>query len=406
MPLFDLVATVLCRRGLSLPLEIRGFAKAMGTNLKDAISKVGYLKQRMKLAPAAIMLLVDHHNRNLYKDGDVRTMKGFFVVADDGSDVCIPTTPENARTYGVYGKEKNRHKQAMLSIACLFDVLNKAILDVTISPLDTAERPRMLAHMERLPNIIGGNARTIILLDRGYPSLSLFFRFTKAGQKFVVRLKHNTFAKERRSRDGDDIDIWVEFTQSRLYQHRDEPEYPAMAEAGGVPLRIVNVRLGDGSVETVATNLSREEFDASEVGGLYNMRWGVETAFDVLKNNLQMENFTGTKPTLIEQNIYACVYLCNLAHDLIADAEGANAREGRPRGKHPMAVSRAFTIGVLKDELLGVLIEKDPDAAQKKLFAIADEIRRQCLPIRPGRHYPHDKSNSRCKYSNTHKRSF
>ena len=33
------------------------------------------------------------------------------------------------------------------------------------------------------------------------------------------------------------------------------------------------------------------------------MRWGIETAYETLKSRLQLENFTGTKPILLLQDI-------------------------------------------------------------------------------------------------------
>ncbi len=50
------------------------------------------------------------------------------------------------------------------------------------------------------------------------------------------------------------------------------------------------------------------------------MRWGIETAYETLKSRLQLENFTGTKPILLLQDI-VFIYLSNLVEDIILDAE-------------------------------------------------------------------------------------
>ena len=55
MPLDNLMLTVLFRKGRTLHMELRGFKKIF--SLKEAISKVGYLKQRLKLNPAAFLEL-------------------------------------------------------------------------------------------------------------------------------------------------------------------------------------------------------------------------------------------------------------------------------------------------------------------------------------------------------------
>lgn len=59
----------------------------------------------------------------------------------------------------------------------------------------------------------------------------------------------------------------------------------------------------------------------NEISELYRMRWGIETAYETLKSRLQLENFTGTKPCLLLQDIYSTIYVCNLAEDIIRDVE-------------------------------------------------------------------------------------
>ena len=59
------------------------------------------------------------------------------------------------------------------------------------------------------------------------------------------------------------------------------------------------------------------------------MRWGIETAYETLKSRLQLENFTGTKPILLLQDIYSTIYLSNLVEDIILDAERERIRKKR-----------------------------------------------------------------------------
>ena len=51
------------------------------------------------------------------------------------------------------------------------------------------------------------------------------------------------------------------------------------------------------------------------------MRRETEPAYETLKSRLQIENFTGTKPILLLQDIYSTIYVSNLAEDIILDAE-------------------------------------------------------------------------------------
>ena len=80
---------------------------------------------------------------------------------------------------------------------------------------------------------------------------------------------------------------------------------------------MVKILLENGSLEVLATNLSQTEFHTKEIKELCHMRWGIETAYETLKSRLQLENFTGTKPILLLQDIYSTIYLSNLAEDII-----------------------------------------------------------------------------------------
>ena len=202
------------------------------------------------------------------------------------------------------------------------------------------------------------------------------------------------------------VDVIID--SGRLAHYKGTPDYDLLAGAGNIMLRMVKIPLDSGDCEYLATNLSPDEFSTDEIGKLYTARWGIETAFGTLKNKLTLENFTGTKPILIEQDIYSSIYICNLAEDMIADAETnmAEAPAKCPPRKHPIAINKSFAIGILKDMLIKAILTNDPkrkDALFKEMIA---EVKREVLPIRPGRHFNRTKGVLCGKYSNTHKRSF
>ena len=89
----------------------------------------------------------------------------------------------------------------------------------------------------------------------------------------------------------------------------------------GFLIRLITVRLENGNSEVLATNLPRNQFPQEDFREIYHMRWQIETAYETLKDRLQLENFTGTKATLLEQDIYSTIYVSNLAEDIICDIE-------------------------------------------------------------------------------------
>jgi hypothetical protein len=66
MPLHKLILTTLFRKGRSLKIELKEFSIRLKRN---EISKVGYLKQRMKLNPQSFLEVARFHAKQFYRDG-------------------------------------------------------------------------------------------------------------------------------------------------------------------------------------------------------------------------------------------------------------------------------------------------------------------------------------------------
>ena len=128
------------------------------------------------------------------------------------------------------------------------------------------------------------------------------------------------------------------------------------------------------------------EFTALEIGELYHMRWGIETAYETLKSRLQLENFTGTKPVLLLQDIYSTIYISNLAEDIILDAE-REMNEKKKERKHKMAINQTVSIGILKNDFIYIFLETDPQKRNRLFQELYDDISKNLIPVRPNRHY-------------------
>lgn len=204
----------------------------------------------------------------------------------------------------------------------------------------------------------------------------------------------------------DDSLIEVVFDKTRINPHRGTPTADKLAKTGSIHLRFVRILLQNGEYEYLATNLSPEEFPTNEISELYSMRWGIETTYDDLKNKLGIENFTGTKSILLEQDIYATIYLCNIMNDIMLEAQMELEQKKEPGEKHVMAINKNIAIGIMKEELIHFILEKNEQRRNARMVAIVDEIKQNLLPIRKGRHYPRMKGLLSGKYFNSRKKSY
>ena len=351
MPLQDLLFTMINRKGLTLALELRNYMKLAHPGV--SISKPGYLKQRMKLNPDAFLELYKYHNRNFYADSIFSTYKDHLILAADGSDINIPTTAETLKLYGSASR-KNTKPQAQIGLGCIYDVMNRMILESDCNKVKFNEMRLAEKQMERIPETIG----SIPYVDK-----------------------------------------------SRIRHYEGTPYGERMKELGEISLRMVKILLENGSLEVLATNLSQTEFHTEEIKELYHMRWGIETAYETLKSRLQLENFTGTKPILLLQDIYSTIYLSNLVEDIILDAERELDQKEANR-KHKMMINQTVSIGILKNDLIYILLETDGQKKNMLFQQIYEDISKNLVPIRPDRHYTRTKGQLAGKYSNTHKRAY
>lgn len=275
MPLTDFLFTMINRRGIILSLELRNYMKTAHPGTE--ISNPGYLKQRMKLNPLAFYELYRHHNRNFYADPGFSTFQGYLVLAADGSGVNIPTTKENLEEFGTSNR-KGTKPQASIGLGCLYDVMNRMILESDCCKCKFDEMRLAEGQIDRLPETMG-TTPFLVVMDRGYPSTAAFIRMMEKGILFLARLKSSDYKKEQAAMAAPDawVDICLDKSRIRHYQGTDIGR--RMAELGHVTLRMVKVPLPDNKEEILITNLPSETFDHLKIAELYLMRWNKEGYF-------------------------------------------------------------------------------------------------------------------------------
>lgn len=405
MPIEDLVYSMINRKGLTLKLELRNYMKITHPGVE--ISKPGYLKQRMKLNPEAFKVLYQSHNKNFYQDAEVEpyTYKGYLVLAADGSDINIPTTAETVEKYGS-ASVRGGKPCAQIGLGCIYDVLNRFILNSSINKVKFDEMRVAQEQLSNIKDTIGDRYPYMVIMDRGYPSTPAFLKFIDDGIYFVARLKTSDYKAEQKALKSNDEDVEIALTKARRRNYIGKKEESIMMSRDFFSLRMVKVNFDNDTSEILATNLPRETFPEECFAEIYHMRWGIETAYEVLKDRLKIENFTGIRPTIIEQDINSTIYVSNLAEDIICDIEEEDKEHLKNDYKHTMQINRNLSIGLLKNDLIYILIETDENRKSELLQALYDEIRVNVVPIRPDRHYHRTKGQLAANFSNTHKRSF
>lgn len=150
------------------------------------------------------------------------------------------------------------------------------------------------------------------------------------------------------------------------YMSKDNPYYDFRC-------RIVRFKINDETSETIITNLDRDTFKADEIKYLYNLRWGIETSFRLVKYALDLNAFHSKKRKLIQQEIYARLLLYNFCQRIVQEIR--IPKKKRQRYRYQVNFTRSFHI------IREFLKSKKGGNSPPVDHLIAKEI----LPIRPGR---------------------
>ena len=86
------------------------------------------------------------------------------------------------------------------------------------------------------------------------------------------------------------------------YYENKNPELIEYLKSGNLlNVRLVNIVLPTGEIETLITNLSEIEMTYEELNELYRLRWGIENSYHYLKESMKIETITSSNEDIIKQ---------------------------------------------------------------------------------------------------------
>jgi hypothetical protein len=127
----------------------------------------------------------------------------------------------------------------------------------------------------------------------------------------------------------------------------------------------VKVKLKNGDIEVLATNLDENEFSKNDLKELYGKRWTIETGYDKLKNFIELEEFSGIRKEIIEQDFYAGIFMYNLATTVKFDIEKSNNREPKNKDKKYVITANFSSIITLIYDYIFQLIYESKSIKEK-----------------------------------------
>lgn len=310
---------IISRQGYTVANEINHYFSSY--DLEKSVSKQAIFQAQEKMPYKVFPYINKQLCRYYYQSNAYEAVKGYTVIAIDGSVLEAPYTDENDRLFGnaTPNKEYNSFKTSP-RLSGLFDVYNKIYIDVLIKSFKDSEIPMAYEQMENAHEILK-DRKLLFIADRYYPSTDMFIYYYMKEDKFCYRGKPNFYKKYIKNIDRDG---WIEFGLDDKWIDRfkieEVKEYARKNRQ--FRLRVVKFKKSeicelkdDEKDETVIlfTNLNDNEWSTKEIILLYGNRWSIETGYAVLKNKLEIEKVTSSKSEVILQELYAQVIVYNLA---------------------------------------------------------------------------------------------
>ena len=135
----------------------------------------------------------------------------------------------------------------------------------------------------------------LLIYDRGYPGFISFYlhQNKEQPQPFIMRCALRFTYEIRDFVSSNNNDTIVSFRANK-YSSDELYKLGFVVPIGStIHIRLIKVILDDGTIEVLATNMyNKEDYPQEIFKELYFMRWGIETNFNAIKNQLQLEAFS------------------------------------------------------------------------------------------------------------------
>lgn len=333
------------RRTMAVELEDHFERLGLG---EVSYSKSAFSHARKKLQPIFFKHWYEHQNRQYYELAPFQTWQGYRLMGVDGSRAYLFN---HASIITEFGTQDNQHGQiAMAQLLIGHDVLNDICLFSDIGPVNSSETALLLPWLDQIPKDV------LCIYDRLFASVLLIYLHLLKELPFVMRCKltHNQVVKDFVASGASQAIVDFKINKEVARQLR-QLGYE-VGQQQSVTVRLMRIELDNGQIEVLITSLLDEQAYPHQVfKQLYAKRWGVETGIGRLKNQLQIELFSGRSPLAVRQDFYATIFTYNLQTIFIRslDQQVHFINKGR---KHNYQINRNVTLGILKGRMIRLFI--------------------------------------------------
>ena len=344
----------------SLQIEIDRYMELTEPTIEKPMTKQAFSKARHKISPDAFYELFETTSQTIIEKDAFGRYKGYRIFAADGTELQLPKSKEISQDFRQTRGSFSPHAR----VSALCDVITGFTVHACMDTTEIGERELAMDHLCYF--LAHKHAKDLFVFDRGYPSKALIQYLDEHNFKYLMRLQKSFNA------EIDDAvlkDFYVKIH--------------------GRNVRVIKLTLPNGPPEILITNLGRRAFHYSAFQGLYRLRWGIETKFNTLKNKLDIESFSGKTTTTVLQDFYATLFLSNISASIKSESDEVINKENEAKNlKYEYVTNENILIGKLKDKLILILLNNNPQIRAALLDKLILQISRYRTAIEPDRQFP------------------
>jgi len=347
-------------------------------------TKGAFSQARAKLNEWGFIRLNEIASNSFYSGSEYYVWNNHRLLAVDGTRLMLPNHKSIKKEFGEcsFGPKSDSNRSMALG-SMLYDVLNQITIDAHLAPFKSpnakksSEQALLQKHMQKL------KAGDLLLLDRGYPSVALFFQLKAQSVDFCVRMKSSWWTEVRRFRESSEKETIVSFSLPSKDEHKMS-EYPDFTDRT-IKCRLIKVELDTGEIEILCTSLiDTKKYLYEQFNELYHFRWNEEEAYKLLKNRMELENFSGKTAKAVKQDFHAKIFLLTLsaayAHPI--EERVKKEYEADKNRKYSQKINRTNSIAKTKDILVGLFFKKQYQKALESFDKIVYSTRELIRPNR------------------------
>lgn len=208
----------------------------------------------------------------------------------------------------------------------------------------------------------------------------------KIGIKYIFRLQSTMYKKEKTLMKEEDEWVKLKITGERLSRVRNKETKKELKEQKEIKVRMSKILLETGENEYLLSNIEENIISKQEMKEVYFKRWQIEIGYEILKNKLHIENFTGKTKITIEQDFYAQIYTFNVLQDIKNEnTKRIQKKQLNKDLKYEYKVNINILAGWLKNILIAVMFTEDGDEQERLYNIIVEKAEKNLVAIKPNR---------------------